>query len=37
MNLRVQPGTPAEFDTFFRAEYTRWSALIRTLGIKSSE
>jgi len=37
INLLVQPGTPAEFDTFFRAEYARWSALIRTLGIKSSE
>jgi len=37
INLLVQPGSPAEFDTFFRAEYDRWSALIRTLGIKSSE
>lgn len=37
INLLVQPSSPAEFDTFFRAEYARWSALIRTLGVKSSE
>lgn len=37
INLQVQTGSPSDFDTFFRAEYARWSGLIRTLGIKSSE
>lgn len=37
VNLLVQPGTPEQFDTFFRAEHERWGGLIRTLGIKSHE
>ncbi len=37
VNLLVQPSSPSQFDAFFRAEYARWGALIRTLGIKSSE
>ncbi len=37
INLLVQPGTPEQFDSFFRAEHKRWTGLIQSAGIKSSE
>ncbi|WP_236628415.1 Bug family tripartite tricarboxylate transporter substrate binding protein [Bordetella trematum] len=37
VNLHAQPGTPQQFDEFFRSEYERWGGLIRRLGIKGHE
>lgn len=36
MNMLLQPGTPEEFDTFFKAEYTRWAEVIKDAGIESN-
>lgn len=37
VNMQAQPSTPTEFDAFFRAETARWTELIHSAGIQSSQ
>lgn len=37
VKLQAQPGSPAEFDTFFRAEGKRWAEVIGGAGIQSNQ
>jgi len=37
VNMQVQPGSVAEFESFFRKEYEEWGEFIRTTGIQSNQ
>lgn len=36
IGIGVETGTPAEFDTFYKNEYTRWTDLIKSAGIQAN-
>jgi tripartite-type tricarboxylate transporter receptor subunit TctC len=33
LGLEARPSTPAEFDTWIRAEIPRWAAVVKKAGI----
>lgn len=36
VGMLIEPSTPAEFDEFFKSEYTRWTNLITAAGIQAN-